>query len=117
MSNETQVDHSQCAANCGMLATNSRSTNGEGQWLCFIHFANEPRDWHLITHELRRLAWLVDVVRALRAGANLTSEQQQSFAMAQRKDLQQKESEWPRSWMIRLEGVLAQSCKDSVVQS
>lgn len=117
MPNDTQVDHSQCAANCGMLGTNNRSTNGGGEWLCFIHFATDHADRYHVTAELVRLRWLVDIVRTLRAGANLTTEQHQAFVMAQRSDLKQKASEWPRDWMIRLEGVLLQSCRDSLVQA
>lgn len=113
---DTQVDHSQCGAGCGMLATNSRATNGTGEWLCFIHFLAEYEDRYRITAELNRMRWLVDIVRTLRAGGNLTPEMQQNFVLAQRSDLKQKESEWPREWMIRLEGVLAKSCHDSLVQ-
>lgn len=116
MSNETQVDHSQCAAGCNMLATNSRSTTGGGEWLCFIHFASDQNDRFHITAELVRLRWLVDIVRALRGGQTLTLEQHQAFVLAQRSDLKQKPSEWPRDWMIRLEGVLMQSCRDALVQ-
>jgi hypothetical protein len=117
MNNETQVDHSQCAAGCNMLATNSRSTNGGGEWLCFIHFASDANDRHHITAELVRLRWIVDIVRTLRAGGNLTADQHQNFVLAQRSDLKQKPIEWPREWMIRLEGVLQQSCRDSLVQA
>lgn len=118
MSNpETQVDTSTCnAAGCHMLATNSTSTNGGGEWLCFIHFAADYEDRLRITAELGRLRWLVDIVRALRAGQNLTADQQQNFVLAQRSDLRQRENEWPRGWMIRLENVLQQSCRDSLVQ-
>jgi hypothetical protein len=114
---ETQVDHSTChAAGCTMLATNSRSINGGGEWLCFIHFASDANDRLRITTELGRLRWLVDIVRALRAGADLTAEMQQNFVLAQRSDLKQKQSEGRTGWMIRLENVLQQSCKDSLVQ-
>lgn len=118
MTTEThQVDHSTCAAaGCPMLATNSRGTNGEAAWYCFIHFSNEPADSLRITHELQRLGWLVDVVRALRAGRGISHEQRQAFVMAQRSDLERKETEGRVAWYIRLEGVLQQSCKNSVVQ-
>lgn len=116
--NDTQVDHSTCnATSCPMIATNNHSTNGEGQWLCFIHFAAEGRDWPRITDELNRLQWLVDIVRRLRAGANLTAAHHQAFVLAQRSDLRKKDHENSRAWMIRLEGVLQQSCKDSMVQA
>ncbi len=113
---DTQVDHSQCAAGCNMLATNSRAINGTGEWLCFIHFAADQADRYHITAELVRMRWLVDIVRTLLAGRPLTKEMQQNFVLAQRSDLKQKESEWPREWMIRLEGVLQQSCRNSLVQ-
>lgn len=115
---DTQVDTSTChASGCPMLATNSASTNGGGEWLCFIHFAGDHADRYTITTELVRMRWLVDIVRCLRAGQPLTEHMHQNFVLAQRSDLKQKESEWPRDWMIRLEGVLQQSCRDSLVQA
>lgn len=118
MTNEnTQVDHSVCAAaGCPMLATNSRGTNGESAWYCFIHFSNEPADSMRITAELNRLAWLVDIVRALRAGRGISHDQKQAFVLAQRSDLARRESEARSTWMIRLEGVLQKSCSDTLVQ-
>lgn len=111
------VDRSVCAAaGCPGLATHSRGTNGESAWYCFIHFSNEPADSMRITRELQRLRWLVDVVRALRGGGGISHEQRQNFVMAQRSDLERKETEGRVAWYIRLEGVLQQSCKDSVVQ-
>lgn len=117
MPNDTQVDHSQCAAGCNMLATNSRSTNGGGEWLCFIHFASDANDRHHITAELVRLRWIVDIVRTLRARQPLTDAMRQNFVLAQRSDLKQSDREDPQQWMIRLEGVLQQSCRDSLVQA
>lgn len=115
---DTHVDTSIChAAGCRMLATNSRSTNGGGEWLCFIHFQAESGDRLRLTAELTRLGWIVDIVRALRAGQPLTADMQQNFVLSQRSDLRQTESEHPRDWMIRLEAVLAKSCKDSLVQA
>lgn len=114
---ETQVDTSTCAASgCPMLATNSRSTNGGGEWLCFLHFAADHADRYAVTAELNRLRWIVDIVRRLRAGAELTAEMNQNFVLAQRSDLKQSGREDRQQWMIRLEGVLAQSCKAAVVQ-
>ncbi len=114
---ETQVDHSTCGASgCAMLATRSSSTNGEGLWVCFIHGSTEPDDWFHVTAELTRLAWLVKVVRALRANADLPADLQHGFVLAQRGDLKQSERETRTQWMIRLENVLAQSCKASVTQ-
>ncbi len=114
--NDTQVDHSTCAASgCPMLSTHNRSGNGEGAWLCFIHFAAEPGDRQRLTNELARLQWLVAIVRQLRARAAPTADQQQSFVLAQRSDLKQRDSETPQQWMIRLESVLQKSCKDSLV--
>lgn len=115
--NEHRVDPSVCAAHgCPGLATHSRGTNGESPWYCFVHFSNEPADSLRITHELNRLRWLVDVVRALRAGAGVSHDQRQAFMLAQRTDLDRKESEDRRQWYIRLEGVLAKSCADTLVQ-
>lgn len=118
MSEETHnVDHSTCAAaGCPMIATHNRGTNGEGEWLCFIHAAAEQGDRLRITHELQRLGWIVHVVRELRAGRQITGEMHRSFVMAQRGDLSRKESEARSTWMIRLETVLQQSCKDSASQ-
>lgn len=112
--NDTHVDHTTCAASgCPMLATHSRGTNGESEWLCFIHAAAEHGDRQRVTHELQRLGWIVHVVRELRAGRQITGDMHRSFVMAQRSDLSRKESEARSTWMIRLETVLKQSCKDS----
>lgn len=114
---ETQVDNSTCqASGCPMSATHNRSTNGGGEWLCFIHFGADHADRFHITAELTRLRWLVDIVRCLRAGKPLTAEMHQNFVLAQRSDLKQSDREDAMAWMIRLEGVLAQSCKDTLVQ-
>lgn len=105
-----------------MLATNSRSTTGGSDWLCFIHFAAEKDDWHHISAELQRLKWLVDVVRDLRAlpikknWPTVEIEARKSISLSQRGDLQMNDRENVPAWMIRLEGILAQSCKDSLVQ-
>ena len=117
MSEETQVDRTICAAaGCPCLATHSRGTNGESPWYCFIHFGAEPGDSLRITHELQRLRWLVEVVRQLRAGGGVSHEQRHAFVLAQRSDLMRKDSEDRVAWYIRREGVLQQSCKDSLVQ-
>lgn len=114
---DTQVDNSTChASGCPMLATNSTSTNGGGEWLCFIHFAADHADRYRVTAELTRLRWLVDIVRCLRAGADLTADMHQNFVLAQRSDLKNNGREDRTAWMIRLEGVLLQSCRDSLVQ-
>lgn len=114
---DTQVDNTTCnASGCPMVATNSRSTNGGGEWLCFIHFAADHADRYSITAELVRMRWLVDIVRCLRAGQPLTADMQQNFVLAQRSDLKQNDREDRTGWMIRLEGVLQKSCRDSLVQ-
>lgn len=110
--NDTQVDHSLCAAsNCPMLATSKR----ERDWLCFIHVAAKPDDWHAISNELNRLAWLVDAVKRLRAGCgpNTRANISKSITLAQRTDLLQKPSEDNTAWFIRLEQVLADSCTNA----
>ena len=123
MNESTQVDHSVCAApGCPLIGTNSRSTTGSGDWLCFIHFSTDPRNWLLATTELNRLGWLSEIVRRLRAVPRsggfpeLLAEAHKSITLSQRTDLLMKESEATAAWMIRLEGVLQQSCKDSAVQ-
>ena len=114
---DTQVDTCTCGASgCPMLGTNIRSTNGGGEWLCFIHFGADHADRLRVTSELNRLRWIVDIVRTLRAGQPLTDDMQQNFVLAQRSDLKQSDREDRTGWMIRLEGVLAQSCNDSFVQ-
>ncbi len=114
---DTNVDRCTCAASaCPMLATHSRGTNGESQWLCFIHVKAEPDDWFHISAELNRLKWLVGIVRTLRAHGKTTAEHRQACVQAQRSDLWIKDTETPAQWMVRLEGVLAQSCKDTVAQ-
>lgn len=120
MNESTQVDHSTCAAaGCPMLGTNSRSTTGTNEWFCFLHFGNEGREWPRITAELNRLSWLVGIVRGLRAlpirknWATLEVEARNAITLCQRGDLQMKPSENASEWAIRLEGILAQSCRDS----
>lgn len=120
--NDTQVDHTTCAASgCPMLATHSRSTTG-GDWYCFAHFAAPPGKTGHITDELNRLGWLVQIVRDLRAVPVLKNfdaieaAARKEITLCQRNDLQCKDSESPAQWMVRLEGVLAKSCKDSMVQ-
>lgn len=118
MSNDTQVDHHLCHANyCPLIGTSTRSTtSADKHWLCFIHFSAEEADWPAISSELNRLGWISEIVKRLRAGANLTAEQHQQFTLCQRTDLRKKDHENARAWMIRLEGVLEQSCKDAMVQ-
>lgn len=113
----TQVDACTCCAHgCPMLGTTSRSTTG-GDWVCFIHAGAEPGRWQQITAELNRLAWLVHIVRDIRAGAKakpwaatLTDARKQILS-CQRSDLLIKENESPCAWMIRLESVLSGSCR------
>lgn len=120
MSTDTQVDHTACSASmCPMLATHSRSTTGS-DWLCFLHFAAPPGKTGHITAELQRLAWLVAIVRDLRALPVTKNFQaveavaHKQMALAQRNDLRCKENETAATWMIRLEGVLAASCKEAI---
>lgn len=122
MNAETQVDHSTCGATgCNMLATHSRATTGH-DWVCFLHFAAPPGKSGHITAELQRLAWLVQVVRDLRAlprtknFKHVESAARKQIALCQRNDLQYQDRETPQQWMIRLEAVLAQSCKDSITE-
>lgn len=116
---DTEVDKHLCTAPyCPMIGTSSRSTTSENKsWLCFIHFASDANDAQLVSTELNRLKWIVDIVRTLRAGGNLTAEMHQNFVLAQRGDLKQSDREDRTGWMIRLEGVLQQSCRDSLVQA
>lgn len=100
-----------------MLATNSKGTNGESEWLCFIHFAAEYKDRARITDELGRLSWLVAIVRDLRMVGRLKNYDEvqanakREITLAQRTDLLMKESESVVQWMIRLESVLSQSAR------
>lgn len=120
MSHDTQVDHTACSASsCPMLSTHSRSTTGS-DWFCFLHFAAPPGKSGHITAELQRLAWLVAIVRDLRA-IPITKNFQaveaaahKQMALAQRNDLKHKDHEHGIAWMARLEGVLAASCKESL---
>jgi hypothetical protein len=120
---ETQVQTCDCAAHhCPLYGTSTRSTSGTTEWYCFIHFGAEARDWPHISAELNRLGWLVDIVRGLRKLAytkvvppGFMEEARKAIALCQRSDLQPRETETTVGWMIRLEGVLAQSCKDSIV--
>lgn len=120
MPNDTQVDHSACSAHgCPMIPTNTRSTKGD-DWMCFIHFAADAQDAALITAELNRLRWLVDIVRALRAvgrvknWADVEESARKAISLAQRGDLQMRRDENLATWMIRLECVLADSCRAAV---
>lgn len=125
MQNEnTQVQTCDCAAHgCPMYGTSSRSTTGGTDWYCFIHFGAEAKDWPHINAELNRLGWLVKIVRELRQLAyvkgfpsKFTADARQAITLSQRGDLQMRIDEATVDWMIRLEGILAQSCKDSLVQ-
>lgn len=120
MNENTTVDHSQCAApGCKLIASMTRTTTGGGDWLCFIHFAGEARNAALITQELARLDWLVQIVKSLRMVGRrrnfdeVREQARQATAMAQRGDLNITDAESMGSWMIRLEGVLQQSCKEA----
>ena len=107
--NDTQVDHSLCAASaCPMLGISKR----DADWLCFIHVAARPGDWYSISAELNRLAWLVDDVKRLRAGSGpkTRADIAKSITLAQRTDLLCKPSESTTAWFVRLEQVLADSC-------
>ena len=112
MSNETSVDKCLCAAPyCNMIGTMSRQIGSE-DWYCFIHSAARLDDWNAISAELNRLGWLVEAVKAIRAGApeKKMVEVRRNIGLAQRGDLMRKESESSRDWFIRLEQVLADSC-------
>lgn len=118
--NDTQVDHSLCASpNCQMIASMTKGTNGGADWLCFIHFAAEARDHALITQELARLDWLVQIVKSLRMAGRrqnfdeVREQARQATAMAQRGDLNMGEHESMLSYMIRLEGVLQASAREA----
>jgi len=120
MNQDTQVDHSLCAAgSCQMIASMSKGTTGGADWLCFIHFGAEQRDWPLITQELARLDWMVQLVKSLRmAGRRQNFDQvreqaRQATALAQRGDLNITAKESMLSYMIRLEGVLKASGKEA----
>lgn len=122
MNTDTQVDHTACSASsCPMLATHSRSTTGH-DWFCFLHFAAPPGKSGHITAELQRLAWLVAIVRDLRAlpvtknFPAVEAAANKEMALAQRNDLRCKDSETAAAWMIRLEGVLAASCKEAITE-
>jgi hypothetical protein len=120
--NDTQVDHTACSAPCcPALATHSRSTTG-GDWFCFLHFAAPPGKTGHITAELQRLAWLVRIVRDLRAlpvtknYPAVEAAAHKEMALCQRNDLRSKDSETASAWMIRLEGVLSASCKAAITE-
>lgn len=120
-SHETQVQTCYCAAhNCPMLGSSTTSTSGTTEWYCFIHFGAEAKHWPHISAELNRLGWLVDIVRGLRkltytkvVPPGFMEDARKAIALCQRSDLQPRDTETIPGWMIRLEGVLAQSCKDS----
>lgn len=112
---ETQVDHTLCVAHgCPMIGTSSLSTRG-GDWCCFIHLQADRDDWQGISAELNRLAWLVDAVKRLRAGAGpaTCAEISKPIRLAQRTDLLCKDSEDNVAWYIRLEQMLADSCNNA----
>lgn len=118
--NDTQVDHSLCASpNCQMIASMTKGTNGGADWLCFIHFAAEARDHALISQELARLDWLVQIVKSLRMAGRrknfdeVREQARQATAMAQRGDLNITGKESMLSYMIRLEGVLQASAREA----
>lgn len=123
MNESTQVQTCDCAARgCPMIGTNTRSTSGTTEWFCFIHFGARADQWYAISAELNRLQWLVGIVRGLRGLEHaknwdeLQLAARRAISLSQRGDMQMKESESTAAWMIRLETVLAQSCKDSQAQ-
>lgn len=105
------------AHSCPMLGTSSRNTTG-GDWCCFIHAGSEASRWQSITAELNRLSWMVHIVRDIRAlglgqtpFSEILTNARKQFISAQRSDLLMQEREEPTAWMIRLEAVLAESCR------
>lgn len=118
---EHEVNHVNCHAwTCPLLGSMRRSTTG-GEWLCFVHFGNEPEDWQKCTAELNRLKWLVDVTRQIRAAAMtphgwLTVEGalNKELVLSQRSDLQRGDHETVNKWLVRLEGVLSNSCREAL---
>lgn len=108
-----QVSYCNCAAHgCPMLGVMTRSTTGSNEWYCSIHFGAPASRWSQITSELLRLGWLVKITRDLRAGRCDVKEANREMAMAQSNYLQMGEHEYAHQWLVRLEKVLADSCKE-----
>lgn len=114
MNADTAVDHTSCSiSGCPLAGSISRSTNG-GDWLCFAHFSAPARHQHAVTMELQRMGWLATLTRELRRGGGekLYQHAQREIALSQRGDLQKSEKEAHDAWVLRLENILSQSCKD-----
>lgn len=108
-----QISYCNCAAHgCPMLGVMTRSTTGSTDWYCSIHFAAPAARWSEITHELLRLKWLVDITRRIRAGRFTVDEVHKEMALNQCNYLQMQENEYAHQWLIRLEKVLTESCKE-----
>ncbi len=123
MSADTDSTSNCYAHGCPMLGTNTRSTTGSKEWLCMNHFGADASRWQTITHELRRLVWMVEATRLIRMHAGKASMDQYRERIARDinnamcPDLLQQDHEYDQQWGIRIEGVLAASCRATVVQN
>jgi hypothetical protein len=102
-----------------MLGTSSHSTNGAKEWFCYLHVAYPSEKWQNITFELKRLVWLVEILRSIRLyrGTEHWPEMYVSYKpkiiLNQRSDLVKNQSESLDAWISRLEHVLSNACTES----
>lgn len=116
----SEIAHVNCAAHgCPMLGCMSRSTTGTTEWYCAIHFGAQAARWQAITTELRRLDWLVQITRQLRAATwketeGIIAAAHKAMAVNTSNHLRfgadEHKSENLAQWLNRLEGTLAQAC-------
>lgn len=110
-----QISYCNCAAHgCPMLGVMTRSTTGSNEWFCSIHFGAPAARWHEITRELNRLGWLVTITRNLRAG--VVGDAHKEMTLNQSKYLHRGDHESMTQWLVRLEKVLSDSCKEPAQQ-
>lgn len=122
---ETTAHSVHCAANgCPAQASMSRGTTGGAEFWCAYHFSAAPGRIHEVTAELRRLSWLVQLCKGVRHYINTqvwapeADAAHKEIMLHQRSDLYQqagtahKPPETWHQWLRRLEGVLADACKE-----
>lgn len=102
-----------------MLGTSSHSVNGAKEWFCYLHIAYPSEKWQNITFELKRLVWLVEILRSIRLyrgtehWAGIYVSYKPKILLNQRSDLVKNQSESLEQWVSKLEQVLNQACIES----
>jgi hypothetical protein len=111
------IQEGHCAAHgCPLLGGMSTSTTGGSEWWCFLHFGKNVGQLQAITAEINRRPWISKSITDLRRyyhteqWGNVYKFAQHELAMNQRFDLQRKQDEEVRAWVLRLEQALEAAC-------